>query len=159
LTKLEELVVHIREDVPDSYKAAEAFINSPREMKTLSIWSNGHGARIECEPERLNIFRGVNTAPPDCKPLQLLHLQLCSLNLVGRHTLAIYINLQMLRGLKLFRCDNIVLVITSLASSLPEAAALDTLEIAVFEEEGGITEAAEKLLGSFSGLKGLWQDM
>ncbi|EAT91178.2 hypothetical protein SNOG_01529 [Parastagonospora nodorum SN15] len=159
LTKLEELIVYIRDDVPDSYKAGAALINSSNEIRSLSIWASGDRARMESETERLNIFQGINTITLDFEPLQLLHLQLCSLNLVAPPTLAKYVNLQTLRGLRLFRCGNIVPVITSLASSLSESAALDTLEIVVFDEEDKITQAIEKLLGSFSELKGLWLDM
>ncbi|KAH3982500.1 hypothetical protein HBI81_034860 [Parastagonospora nodorum] len=159
LTKLEELIVYIRDDVPDSYKAGAALINSSNEIRSLSIWASGDRARMESETERLNIFQGVNTITLDFEPLQLLHLQLCSLNLVAPPTLAKYVNLQTLRDLRLFRCGNIVPVITSLASSLSESAALDTLEIVVFDEEDKITQAIEKLLGSFSELKGLWLDM
>ncbi|KAH4007556.1 hypothetical protein HBH98_011060 [Parastagonospora nodorum] len=142
-----------------TYNFPPALINSSNEIGSLSIWASGDRARMESEPERLNIFRGVNTTTLDFEPLQLLHLQLCSLNLMAPPTLAKYVNLQTLRGLRLFRCGNIVPVITSLASSLSESAALDTLEIVVFDEEDKITQAIEKLLGIFSGLKGLWLDM
>lgn len=107
----------------------------------------------------MDVFRGVCASTAGFRPLQLSHLELSRIDFLAQPILATYVDLKKLRTIQLSGCINIESALTSLASSLSITSALEALEIVSTSDTGGVTQAVEALLRSFSGLKDLWLDV
>lgn len=159
LTNLKHLAIRIRADCPESYEAGGALISNAHQLKALTVWGGGDPVCIDHGSGQLNIFQGYSANSPDFKPLELLHLELFGIDLGPRSVLAQYVNVQNLRTLQISSCPNGLPVISSLASSLSNESSLVGLAITVLDDEEGMTQAVEKLIGSFYGLQILSLDM